>query len=62
MEPTLDESLSDLFENDTTSAGIQVSGKQLPLPKAAVDQARAELAQAQKAIDSLKSLLANSPQ
>ena len=62
MEPTLDESLSDLFENGSTPVGIQVSGKQLPLPKSTVDQARAELSQAQKAIDSLKSLLANSPQ
>jgi uncharacterized membrane protein (UPF0182 family) len=59
MEPTLDESLNDLFENATTPLGTQPSGKQPPLAKATLDQARAELAQAQKAIDSLKSLLAN---
>ena len=58
MEPTLDESLSDLFENATTPAGMQPTGKQPPLAKATLDQARAELAQAQKAIDSLKNLLA----
>jgi hypothetical protein len=58
MEPTLDESLSDLFENATTPAGTQPSGKQPPLAKATLDQARADLAQAQKAIDSLKNLLA----
>ena len=59
MEPTLDEALSDLFENPATPAGAQPSGKQPPLAKATLDQARAALAQAQKAIDSLKSLLAN---
>jgi hypothetical protein len=58
MEPTLDESLSDLFENAATPAGAQPSGKQPPLAKATLDQARADLAQAQKAIDSLKGLLA----
>lgn len=58
MEPTLDESLSDLFETATTPAGTQPSGKQPPLAKATLDQARADLAQAQKAIDSLKNLLA----
>ena len=58
MEPTLDESLNDLFENATTPAGTQPSGKQPPLAKATLDQARADLAQAQKAIDSLKNLLA----
>ena len=58
MEPTLDESLNDLFENATTPAGTQPTGKQPPLAKATLDQARAELAQAQKAIDSLKNLLA----
>jgi uncharacterized membrane protein (UPF0182 family) len=59
MEPTLDESLNDLFENATTPAGTVPSGKQPPLAKATLDQARADLAQAQKAIDSLKSLLTN---
>jgi uncharacterized membrane protein (UPF0182 family) len=60
MEPTLDESLSALFG---TSPGQplqpgQTSGKQELLPKAALDQARAQLAEAQKAINSLKGLLA----
>ena len=58
MEPTLDESLSDLFQSPTTAAGAQPSGKQPPLAKATLYQARAELAQAQKALDSLKGLLA----
>ena len=62
MEPSLDEALSDLFENATTPAAAQPSGKQPPLPKATLDQARAELVQAQKAIDSLKSLLATPAQ
>ncbi|MGB7169859.1 MAG: UPF0182 family protein [Acidobacteriaceae bacterium] len=59
MEPTLDGALSDLFEN--TSASAQQNGTQTPtlLPKATLDQARAQLAAAQKAIDSLKTLLAN---
>jgi uncharacterized membrane protein (UPF0182 family) len=58
MEPTLDESLSDLFEHAATPAGAPPTGKQPPLAKATLDQARAELAQAQKAINSLKGLLA----
>jgi uncharacterized membrane protein (UPF0182 family) len=62
MEPTLDASLSDLFENATTPAGAGPTGKQPPLAKATLDQARAELAQAQKAMDSLKGLLANPAQ
>jgi uncharacterized protein len=55
MEPTLDEALNDLFENSPASA--QQGRMQAPLPKATLDQARAELAQAQKALDSLKGLL-----
>jgi hypothetical protein len=59
MEPTLDGALNSLFEN--SPAGAQQSGTQAlaPLPKATLEQARAELAAAQRAIDSLKSLLAN---
>jgi uncharacterized membrane protein (UPF0182 family) len=62
MEPTLDGALSDLFEN--TSPSAQQNGTQTPtlLPKATLDQARAQLAAAQKAIDSLKTLLANPAQ
>jgi uncharacterized membrane protein (UPF0182 family) len=56
MEPTLDEALSALFENSPASA--QQSGMQAPLPKATLDQARAQLANVQKAIDTLKRLLA----
>ncbi len=59
MEPSLDGAMSDLFENAATPAGTQPSGKHPPLPQATLDQARAELAAAQRAIDSLKSLLAN---
>jgi len=52
MEPTLDEALGSLFG---TSPGLpsqagQPSGTQRLLPKAVLDQARAQLAEAQKAI------------
>jgi uncharacterized membrane protein (UPF0182 family) len=60
MEPTLDESLSALFgtpPGQPLQPG-QTSGTQGLLPKAALDQARAQLAEAQKAINSLKGLLA----
>jgi uncharacterized membrane protein (UPF0182 family) len=56
MEPTLDEALSSLFENSPVSA--QQGGMQVPLSKATLDQARDQLTKAQKAIDSLKRLLA----
>jgi len=60
MEPSLDEALSDLFANPSGPAGMQPAGKQQPaLTKSTLDQVRAELAQAQKAMDSVKSLLAN---
>ncbi len=62
--PTLDEALSSLFgtvPGQPAQTG-QTSGKQGLLPKAALDQARAQLADAQKAIDSLKRLLANPAQ
>jgi uncharacterized membrane protein (UPF0182 family) len=60
MEPSLDGALSDLFANPSGPAGMQPAGKQQPaLPKSTLDQVRAELAQAQKAMDSARSLLAN---
>jgi uncharacterized membrane protein (UPF0182 family) len=65
MEPTLDEALSSLFGAATPQPGVlpgQPAGAQAPLPKATRDQVMAQLAEAQKAIDSLKRLLANPPQ
>jgi hypothetical protein len=65
MEPTLDEALSSLFGAATPQPGVlpaQPAGAQALLPKATRDQAMAQLAEAQKAIDSLKRLLANPPQ
>ena len=59
MEPTLDEALADLFANPGTLAAEKPAGKQPPLAKSTLDKVRAELAQAQKAIDSVKTLLAN---
>jgi uncharacterized membrane protein (UPF0182 family) len=60
MEPTLDESLSALFGTSPgqSSQAAQTSGTQGLLPKAVLDQARAQLAEAQKAINLLKGLLA----
>ena len=60
MEPTLDEALSSLFGNlpGQLSQPGKTSGTQGLLPKAVLDQARAQLAEAQKAINSLRSLLA----
>ncbi|MGD0417874.1 MAG: hypothetical protein ABSA80_21140 [Terriglobales bacterium] len=60
MEPTLDEALSSLFGTSPgqPSRPGQTSGTQGLLPKAVLDQARAQLAEAQKAINSLKGLLA----
>ncbi len=55
MEPTLDEALSSLFGNSPVSA--QQGGIQAPLSKATLDQARAQLVEAQKALDALKRLL-----
>jgi uncharacterized membrane protein (UPF0182 family) len=60
MEPTLDESLSALFgtqPGQPLQPG-QTTRTQGLLPRAALDQARAQLAEAQKAINSLKGLLA----
>jgi len=53
MESTLDEALSALFG----SPGGQQTGTQAPITKTELDQARAQLAEVQKAIDSLKRLL-----
>ncbi|MGB7606867.1 MAG: UPF0182 family protein [Candidatus Sulfotelmatobacter sp.] len=63
MEPTLDEALSSLFGTSPgqPSPAGQMSGTQGLLPKAVLDQARAQLAEAQKAINSLKGLLATPP-
>jgi uncharacterized membrane protein (UPF0182 family) len=65
MEPTLDDALVSLFGTNQsgTSPGQalqagQTSQTQGLLPKAALDQARAQLAEAQKAMNSLKGLLA----
>ena len=63
MEPTLDEALSSLFGTAPPQSGIlggQQKGAQAPLSKATRDQAMAQLAAAQKAINALKQLLANS--
>ena len=63
MEPTLDEALASLF--GTTNPGSRVfcpgqqAGAQAPLSNATRDQAEAQLAEAQKALNSLKQLLAN---
>jgi uncharacterized protein len=62
MEPTLDEALGSLFgtapAQSVALAGKQ-AGVQAPLSKATRDQAEAKLAEAQKAINALKQLLAN---
>jgi len=58
MEPTLDEALSALFISPgARPAGGQASGAQAPIRDAVLDQARAQLADVQKSIDSLKRLL-----
>jgi uncharacterized membrane protein (UPF0182 family) len=65
MEPTLDEALSSLFGTAPGQSGPitgKQAGAQAPLSKATRDQATAQLADAQKAINALKQLLANPPQ
>jgi hypothetical protein len=65
MEPTLDEALSSLFGTAPTQSGAlpgQQTGIQGALSKATRDQAEAQLAEAQKAINALKQLLANPAQ
>jgi uncharacterized membrane protein (UPF0182 family) len=63
MEPTLDEALGSLFGATPGQSGSALPGKQsgaqAPLSKATRDQAEAQLAEAQKAINALKQLLAN---
>jgi uncharacterized membrane protein (UPF0182 family) len=65
MEPTLDEALSSLFGTSPGQPGA-LSGKQVgvqaPLSNATRYQAEAQLAEAQKALSSLKQLLANPAQ
>ena len=61
MEPTLDEALDSLFGTAPTQSGVlpvQQTGVQAPLSNATRDQAMAKLAEAQKAINALKQLLA----
>jgi hypothetical protein len=65
MEPTLDEALSSLFGTASSQSGVlpaKQAGSQSSLSKAARDQAMAQLADAQKAINALKQLLANPAQ
>jgi len=65
MEPTLDEALGSLFGTAPPQAdplaGKQ-AGAQAPLSKATRDEAEAQLAAAQKAINALRQLLANPAQ
>ena len=65
MEPTLDEALTSLFGTGQGQSG-PMPGKQAqvqaPMTKATRDQAEAQLAAAQKAINALKQLLANPAQ
>jgi uncharacterized membrane protein (UPF0182 family) len=65
MEPTLDEALASLFGTAPGQSG-PMPGKQAqvqaPMSKATRDQAEAQLAEAQKAINALKQLLANPTQ
>jgi uncharacterized membrane protein (UPF0182 family) len=65
MEPTLDAALTSLFGGAALPSGSfpgQQAGAQTPLSKATRDQAMAQLAAAQKAINELKQLLANPAQ
>ena len=65
MEPTLDEALGSLFGTAPGQSGSlagKQAGAQAPLSKATRDQAEAQLAEAQKAINALKQLLANPAQ
>ena len=65
MEPTLDEALASLFGTAPGQSG-PTPGKQAqvqaPMSKGTRDQAEAQLAEAQKAINALKQLLANPAQ
>jgi hypothetical protein len=65
MEPTLDEALGSLFGTGPGQPGLlagKQAGAQAPLSMATRDQAEAQLAAAQKAINALKQLLANPAQ
>ena len=65
MEPTLDEALASLFGTASVRTGPfagKQTGSQAPLSNATRDQAEAQLAEAQKAINALKQLLANPAQ
>jgi len=65
MEPTLDAALTSLFGTAPLQTGSflgQQASAQAPLSKATRDQATAQLADAQKALNALKQLLANPPQ
>jgi uncharacterized membrane protein (UPF0182 family) len=65
MEPTLDEALGSLFGTAPAQSGPlagKQAGAQAPLSKAARDQAEAQLAEAQKAINALKQILVNPQQ
>ena len=64
MQPTLDEALDSLFGTAPGQSGSlpgKQAGAETPLSKATRDQATAQLAAAQKAINALKQLLANPP-
>lgn len=65
MEPTLDEALVSLFGAAPGQSGPlpgKQAGAQTPLSKATRDEAEAQLAEAQKAINALKQLLATPAQ
>jgi hypothetical protein len=65
MEPTLDEALGSLFGTAPPQSGAlpgKQAGAQAPLSKATRDQATTQLAEAQKALNALKQLLAKPPQ
>jgi hypothetical protein len=65
MEPTLDAALTSLFGGAAPPSGSfprQQAGAQAPLSNATRDQAEAQLAEAEKALNALKQLLANPPQ
>jgi hypothetical protein len=65
MEPTLDEALTSLFGTAPGQPGAlpgKQAGAQAPISTATRDQAEAQLAEAQKALNSLKQLLANPAQ
>jgi hypothetical protein len=65
MEPTLDEALASLFgatPGQSAATPGKQGGGQAPLSNATREQAATQLADAQKALNALKQLLANPPQ